>query len=242
MNHLWERLPRKDRAALGRICQPRELAPGDVLHPAGGTLRHVDFPVSGYVSLLASVEGTPALEVGLVGREGMVGAQLALGASATAGQALVQGEGMAQRAGAREFRALLAASPALRDCVGRYLQVRLEQLAGIAPCLRFHVIDARLARWLLMSQDRARSPTFLVKQEFLSYMLGVRRAGITQAARSLQAEGLIRYARGHLTVLDRRGLEGRACACYAADGQCYARQLGTLAPGGSPLETPVGNS
>jgi CRP-like cAMP-binding protein len=226
LNHLWRRLPAKERTALRQICEPQSLVIGDVVHKSGTPFQYVYFPVSGYVSMLAAVEGTPALEVGMVGLEGMVGAHVALGVSTVSGQALVQGEGMAMRASASAFRKLLATAPGLQEALGRYLYVRMEQLAGIAPCLRFHVIEARLARWLLMSQDRAQSSTFKVKQEFLSYMLGVRRAGITKAAMSLQALGLISYSRGTLAVLNRAGLEARACACYRADRGCYEDQLG----------------
>lgn len=206
------------------------MAVGDVLCDAATPFEHVYFPFSGYVSMLAAVDGTPALEVGMVGSEGMVGAHVALGVSAFAGQALVQGDGTAMRATTRDLRRHLAGAPRLRDCLGRYLYVRMEQLAGIAPCLRFHVIEARLARWLLMSHDRAKVPAFKVKQEFLSYMLGVRRAGITAAAMSLQAQGVISYSRGTLTVTDRAGLEARACTCYAADAASYGKQLGTPFP------------
>jgi len=202
------------------------MAAGAVMCDAGTPFDHVYFPFTGYVSILAAVQGTPALEVGMVGREGMVGAHVALGVDAFPGQALVQGAGTAMRAPIADFRRQLAASPRLQDCLGRYLYVRMEQLAGIAPCLRFHGIEARLARWLLMTQDRAQAPSFKVKQEFLSYMLGVRRAGITTAAGALQALGLISYSRGTLTVLDRPGLEAQACTCYAADVASYAKQLG----------------
>ncbi len=234
MNHLWERLPRKERDALRAICEPQAMAAGEVLHQAGTPFQYVYFPVSGYVSMLAAVEGTPALEVGMVGREGMVGAHVALGVATVSGQALVQGEGMTMRARAVAFRKVLAASPGLQECLGRYLYVRMEQLAGIAPCLRFHVIEARLARWLLMSHDRSQAPAFKVKQEFLSYMLGVRRAGITKAAMSLQAQGVISYTRGILAVLDRPGLEAQACACYRADRTCYGQQLGEPFPSHAP--------
>jgi CRP-like cAMP-binding protein len=230
VNHLWERLPARQRAALRRICEPHAMVAGEVMCEAGVPFEHVYFPVTGYVSILAAVQGTPALEVGMVGREGMVGAHVALGVSAFSGQALVQGAGTAMRAQVAAFQRQLAESPRLQDCLGRYLYVRMEQLAGIAPCLRFHVIEARLARWLLMTQDRAQAPSFKVKQEFLSYMLGVRRAGITNAARALQALGLISYSRGTLTVLDRPGLEAQACACYAADAASYAKQLGEPFP------------
>lgn len=226
MNHLWELLPRKERSALRGISEPHPIAAGDVLFAAGVPSGHIYFPFTGYVSMLAAVQGTPALEVGMVGREGMVGAHVALGVATFSGEALVQGDGMAMRASTGAFRKLLAVSPGMQKSVGHYLYVRMEQLAGIAPCLRFHVIERRLARWLLMSHDRAAAPAFKVKQEFLSYMLGVRRASITKAAMSLQALGLISYTRGTLTVLDRAGLEAQSCACYAADMASYEKQLG----------------
>lgn len=226
MNHLWGAIPRKERASLQQICVEHILTAGDILQEGGGVLRHVYFPFSGYVSMLASVKGTPSLEVGMVGREGMLGAQILLGVTSHASQALVQGGGVAMRARIAPFQRELAAAPGLRRCIGRYLHVRMEQLAGIAPCLRFHVIEARLARWLLMSHDRSPGAVFLVKQEFLSYMLGVRRTGVSAAAMSLERQGLIRYSRGTLEVLDRTGLEVAACACYAADCASYEKQLG----------------
>ena len=127
--------------------------------------------------------------------------------------------------GASDFRAELALGTALRRVLNKYLFVLMSQMANSAACLRFHMIGPRLARWLLMSQDRALADTFSVTQEFLAYMLGVRRVGITAAAGALQSGGLIEYHRGRITVLDRRGLEEAACGCYAADRRAYAAQL-----------------
>lgn len=239
MNHLLEILPRKDRAATLAICEPRPLALGTILYEPGRTTRHVYFPTEGFVSLVARVEGTPGLEVGMVGSEGMLGSHLVLGVADVSTRALVQGEGTALRAGAADFRQALADRPVLRRCLGRYVHVRMSQLAGIAPCLRFHLIDARLARWLLMSQDRAHRPVFKVTQDFLSYMLGVRRAGVTRAAIILQQAGLIHYSRGTLTVLDRRGLEAASCACYAADRASYTGLLGDAFPLAAPEKSPT---
>jgi Crp-like helix-turn-helix domain len=172
------------------------------------------------------VKGSFGLEVGMVGCEGMLGASLALGVMTTPLRALVQGTGTAWRANRRDFCRQLAASPALKRGIDRYLYVLMVQLASSAGCLRSHVIGSRLARWLLMSQDRARSDNFHVTHEFLAYMLGVRRGGITDAALALQRAGLIQYRRGDLTVLDRSGLERAACACYATDHRIYADVLG----------------
>lgn len=224
-NHLIELLPRKDRLRLLALCESVPLVLADVLCTAGALTRYVYFPTEGFVSLVTLVDGEPALEVGMVGREGMLGAQLALGVATAPLHALVQGPGSARRILARDFRIELAASEALQRGLDRYLYVLMAQLAAAAGCLRFHQIGPRLARWLLMSQDRAHSDSFHVTHEFLAYMLGVRRVGITAAAVALQRGGLIEYHRGELKVLDRAGLEAAACSCYLSDSQAYAEAL-----------------
>jgi CRP-like cAMP-binding protein len=161
----------------------------------------------------------------MVGREGMVGAQVVLGVMTTPLHAVVQGAGKAWSVASPSFRRELARSPALRQCMDRYLCVVMAQLAVSAACLRFHLIGPRLARWLLMTQDRAHASSFQVTHEFLAYMLGVRRVGITAAAGALQRAGVIEYHRGKVVVLNRRGLEAAACACYAADRKSYAGLL-----------------
>jgi CRP-like cAMP-binding protein len=224
-NHLIERLPRKDRASLLAVCEPVELVLAEVLCEPNTLARHVYFPTDGFISLVAMIEGTPGVEVGMVGREGMLGAEMALGVSTAPLHALVQGPGAALRVSATAFRREMAQSPALQRGLHRYLYVLMAQLATSAACLRFHLIGPRLARWLLMTQDRAHSDSFHVTQEFLAYMLGVRRVGVTVAAGALQRQGLIEYRRGDFTVLDRRGLEAAACGCYAAGRKSYAELL-----------------
>jgi CRP-like cAMP-binding protein len=224
-NHLIELLPRADRARLLAICQPTELVLSEILCEPGKATRHVYFPTNGFISLITMVPDHPGLEVGMVGREGMVGAQLALGVVTTPLRALVQGSGSTWRIGTVAFRAELARSASLQRGMSRYLYVLMAQLATSAACLRFHLIGPRLARWLLMTQDRAHADSFYVTQEFLAFMLGVRRVGVTAAARVLQRDGLIEYRRGELTVCDRAGLESAACSCYASDRQAYARLL-----------------
>ena len=225
-NHLIELLPRKERLRLLAVCEPVQLVLGAVLCEAGNTTQQVYFPTHGHVSLIADVEGKPGIEVGMVGREGMLGVQLALGVSTSPLHALVQGAGAAWRVSAVAFRRELAQSRALHRTLQRYVFVLMRQLASSATCLRFHQISPRLARWLLMSQDRAQTDTFPLTQEFLAYMLGVRRVGVTIAAGGLQRQGLIVYQHGHLSVLDRKGLEAAACTCYASDCKIYAEQLG----------------
>jgi CRP-like cAMP-binding protein len=227
-NRLIAALPAARRASLLALCEPVDLKLSERLFEAGEATRYVYFPVDAFISLLAQIDEHPSLEMGMVGREGMLGLQLSLGVSRAPLGALVQGEGRAWRLGAAAFRAELSRSLPLRLLLQRYLYVRLAQLASAAGCLRFHQIGPRLARWLLMSQDRAGHAQLAVTQEFLAFMLGVRRVGVTQAAGAMQRSGLIRYHRGLLTVLDRAGLEAAACSCYACDQGHYAAQFPAL--------------
>jgi CRP-like cAMP-binding protein len=224
-NHLIELLPSKDRRHLLTLCEPVDLKLSEVLCESGQRTRHVYFPISATISLVTPIDGKPVLEVGMVGQEGMVGAQLVLGVATTPMHGVVQGSGKVWRVAASPFRKELARSAALRLCLNRYLYVLMSQFAVSAACLRFHLIGPRLARWLLMTQDRAHADSFHVTHEFLAYMLGVRRVGITAAAGSLQRAGLIRYRRGELVVLSRSGLEAAACGCYAAEQKSYAELL-----------------
>ena len=199
---------------------------GEVLAEVGTPTRYVYFPTVGFVSLVTANAGRPALEVGMVGREGMLGAQLALGIQAAPLHAVAQGAGAAWRIDGLEFSTELVRNPALQRGLNRYVYLTMMQLASAASCLRYHQIGPRLARWLLMTQDRAHSDSFHITHEFLAYMLGVRRVGITTAASALQRDGLIRYRRGEIQVLNRRGLKAAACICYAADREAYAKVLG----------------
>jgi CRP-like cAMP-binding protein len=224
-NQLIARLPEAARARLDAIGQVVDLPLSQILGEAGAPTMHVHFPIDGFVSLLAQVDNEHIIEVGMVGREGMLGVQLALGVTSEPLKSLVQGQGQALRIDAAAFRRELAASPALRTMLDRYVVVLLAQHARAAACLRFHMIEERLARWLLMSQDRALSDVFQLTQEFLAYMLGVRRVGVTVAASKLQRRQLIAYERGEMTIVDRAGLELAACSCYASDRAVYAENF-----------------
>jgi CRP-like cAMP-binding protein len=224
-NRLIALLSRRDRAALLDISESVELELGTVLCEPGEPTRHVYFPIDCFISLVAAVEGAPALEVGMVGREGMLGAQLVLGVGEMPLHALVQGPGTSRRIPAAAFGRALSGSDSLQRALNRYVHVLMMQLATSAVCTRFHSVEPRLARWLLMTQDRANSDRFHLTHEFLAHMLGVRRVGITGAASDLQRSGLIRYHRGEITVLDRAGLEAAACSCYGADRQAYEGML-----------------
>ena len=224
-NHLLALLPRKDRTHLLAACEPVELTLSEVLCERGDVTQHVYFPTGSFVSLVTRIDEHPGLEVGMIGSEGMLGLQVLLGVAKSPLQVVVQGAGSSWRLEAAAFRTELDISPALHRVLNRYLYVRMAQLAASAGCLRYHLIGPRLARWLLMSQDRAHADSFHVTHEFLAFMLGVRRVGITVAASALQRSGLITYHRGHLTVLNRTGLEAAACSCYAEDCAAYRELL-----------------
>ena len=226
VNQLIDMLPRKDKLRLLAICEPVDLLLGQVIGESGTVLRHVYFPTGSFVSLITPIDGKTVLEVGLVGREVMVGSQLVLGIEVSPFQSLVQGGGSSWRIATRDFSEELNRSNALQHCLKRYLYVLTVQLANTAACTHFHLIGQRLARWLLMTQDRAESRNFHVTHEALAFMLGVRRVGVTNAAHGLQRRGLIDYRRGEMTVLDRKGLEAEACSCYATNLQSYAQMLG----------------
>jgi CRP-like cAMP-binding protein len=213
-NRLLAALPAKEYERLLDGLEPVRLTYGEVLDEPGERMRYAYFPCDSLVSLLTLVEGRRALEVGLVGPEGMVGSRLALGFTTSSVRALVQGTGMALRIESAHFLQNFQRSPALQRALLRFTDALMLQFAQNAACNRFHVVEARLARWLLMTRERVSSREFYLTHEFLADMLGVRRVGVTVAASALQRQQLIRYRRGAVKILDLQGLEASACSCY----------------------------
>ena len=179
------------------------------------------FPMQGFVCLVTPLDDHPPVQVGMVGREGVLGVQMLLGAATSPVSALVQEDGQAWSLPVVALRRVLPANPGLRRLLTRYLLVQLRHSATAAACLHFHSLQARLARWLLMGQDRAEGDGFAVTQDGLAHLLGVRRVGVTVAAGNLQKAGLIHYHRGWITVSDRAGLQALSCSCYAQDRATY---------------------
>jgi CRP-like cAMP-binding protein len=234
LNSLLAALPRKAYQRLVSGLAPVTLIFGDTLYHPGDTIRDVYFPIESLVSLLTPVDGHLALEVGMVGREGMVGVPLALGIGVSSVRALVQGAGPALRMSATRFRAEVHAIPALQTELNLYVHALMAQISQTAACNRFHVVEARLARWLLMTRDRVRSGEFRMTHEFLSHMLGVRRVGVTEAASALQRHHLIEYSRGSIKILDHAGLEAACCSCYTVVRDMHDGSVRTPVAAGAP--------
>lgn len=213
-NSLLAALPRRTYHGLLSGLEPVTLNFGDVLLEPGERIRHVFFPHNSLVSLLTEEEER-AVEVGLVGHEGMVGIPVALGVDVSPVRAMVQGTGTALRMKTSRFLKAFQANPQLQRELYRYSHALMAQITQISACNRLHRVEARLARWLLMTRDRLRSKQFPLTHKFLGFMLGVRRVGVTQAASALQRRNLISYSRGDIRILDEKGLEAAACRCYA---------------------------
>lgn len=220
-NRLLAALPRRDYQRLSRYLEPVSLPLQQVLHEPGDTIRHVYFPQSGVISLLTVVGPNKAAEVAVVGREGVVGESTTLGINVSQVRALVQGEGTALRIESSRLRREFEGNGAWFRELFRFSNALMSQAAQTAACNRFHTVEARLARWLLATRDRVNSRHIHLTQEFLSMMLGVRRVGITEAAKNLQQLKLITYSRGHIQLLDPARLETTACAYYGKVREIY---------------------
>jgi|ERR1700752_937441 len=214
-NRLLATLPKEEYERLLPLLKRITLTFGEVLYEPGDKIKYVYFPNDSIVSLLSALSARSSLEVGMVGNEGMAGLPIFMGVNTSRNRALVQGSGSAMRMTATAVRDEAHRLSALHLLLHRYAHSLLTQVSQSAACNRFHSVDSRLARWLLMTSDRLGIEEFRLTQEFMSNMLGVRREGVNRAAGSLQTNKLIRYSRGLITILNHRGLEATSCECYA---------------------------
>ncbi len=224
-NHLLAALPPAEWQRWQPQLELAELPLGKVLYESGALLSHVYFPTTAIVSLLFVTEDGSSAEIAVVGNEGTVGVALFMGGNTTPSRAVVQSGGQGYRLPASVIKAEFEQSPPVMHLLLRYTQALITQMAQTAVCNRHHSLDQQLARWLLLSLDRLQGNHLLMTQELIGNMLGVRREGVTEAARKLQAAGLISYARGRIHVLDRPGLEARTCECYEVVRCEYCRLL-----------------
>jgi CRP-like cAMP-binding protein len=224
-NHLLAALPPAEWHRWQPLLEPVELPLGQVLYEPGRTLSHVYFPTTAIVSLLYVMEDGASAEIAVVGFEGIVGVSLFMGGGSTPSRAVVQSAGLGYRLAADVMKQEFNRAGPVLHLLLRYTQALITQMAQTAVCNRHHSLDRQLCRWLLLSLDRLHGNELSMTQELIANMLGVRREGVTEAALKLQKAGLIRYARGRITVLDRPGLEQRTCECYAVVKKEYDRLL-----------------
>jgi CRP-like cAMP-binding protein len=231
-NQLLNALPEADWLRWQPALESVELRQGEVLYEAGSLLSHAYFPSSAIISLVYVMDEKTSGEIAVVGFEGLVGISLLMGGDSSVNRAVVQRSGHCYRISAALIRAEFNRSSAVMELLLRYTQAVMTQMSQTAVCNRHHTLDQQLCRWLLLSLDRRQSLELHITQVLIARLLGVRREGVTEAALKLQQLGLIRYARGHITVLDRPGLERRSCECYGVVKQEYDRLLNSPSAGG----------
>ena len=224
-NRLLASLPHAERQRWWPALEPIEMPLGQVLYESGRTLSHVYFPTNAIVSLLYVMENGASAEIAVVGNEGIVGISLFMGGESTPSRTVVQSAGRGFRLKAQTMKDEFNRAGPVLHLMLRYTQALITQMAQTAVCNRHHSLDQQLCRWLLLSLDRLEGSELVMTQELIANMLGVRREGVTEGALKLQRAGLIRYARGHISVLDREGLEKRTCECYAVVKTEYDRLL-----------------
>ena len=224
-NHLLGALPPAEAQRWMPLLESVDLPLGHVLYESGAALGHVYFPTTAIVSLLYVMENGASAEIAVVGNEGIVGVSLFMGGESTPSRAVVQSAGRGLRLKANIMKVEFDRAGPVLHLLLRYTQALITQMAQTAVCNRHHTLDQQLCRWLLLSLDRLQGNQLVMTQELIANMLGVRREGVTEGALKLQHAGLIRYARGHITVLDRQGLEKRSCECYAVVKKEYDRLL-----------------
>jgi CRP-like cAMP-binding protein len=225
-NHLLAGLTSEAYERLQPHLEPMTFSLGEVVYESGGHMRHVYFPTTSHISLLYTMIDGSTAEMGLVGNEGVVGISLFMGGETTPNRAMVQGGGGALRMKAKAMLDEFRRGDEFQHLLLRYTQALITQISQTAVCNRLHSVEQRLCRWLLMTHDRNESDELQMTHEFISNMLGVRREGVTLAAHRLQVAGMISYARGHITILDRQQLLARVCECYQVVRAEHARLLG----------------
>jgi CRP-like cAMP-binding protein len=231
-NTILASLPHKRLRRLQTALEPVSLRFGQVLYEPGKAIQHVYFPINCLISLLTAVDKRRSLEVGMVGNEGMAGMPFILGIGVSGVRAIVQGGGDALRMAAGPFRLEFERNPALQEALYRYMYALMAQISQTAACNRFHEVEPRLARWLLMTRDRVRSDEFPLTHEFLAHMLGMRREGVTEAASLFKRRRLINYRRGKIQILDLKGLKAASCSCYQIVQTAFKRVQGQIPAGG----------
>jgi CRP-like cAMP-binding protein len=229
-NHLLAALPAIEYERLLGDLEPISMPLGEVLYESGSHLGRVYFPTTSIVSLLYVMEDGAFAEIAVVGNEGIIGVALFMGGETTPSRAVVQSAGHAYRLSGQLLKREFTDSAAMQHLLLRYTQALLTQMAQTAVCNRHHSVDQQLCRWLLLSLDRLASSELTMTQELIANMLGVRREGVTEAAGKLQDAGLIHYSRGRITVVDRPGLEARACECYKVVKTEFDRLLPYVVP------------
>jgi len=226
LNHLLAGLPQAEHARVYPHLEPVRIALGDVLQESDRPMRYVYFPTDCIVSLLNVMEDGSAAEIAIVGNEGVVGVSLFMGGETSPTRAVVQSAGTAYRLKGEFLKDEFFRTGFMQRSLLRYTQALLTQMAQTAVCNRHHTLDQQLCRWLLLSLDRLLTDELVMTQELIANMLGVRREGVTEAAGKLQKAGLISYHRGHIHILDRKGLESRSCECYQVVKREYDRLVG----------------
>lgn len=221
-NNLINLLPKKIQDVILSKAELIELPLSKIICVVDKVADSLYFPIDGFISIIQSIDEHPSIEIGMIGREGVLGAELILGIKTNPFGAIIQGAGNAWKIKASDFLIYASNHPEFKSIIYSYLAVRINQLGLSAACEHFHEIGPRLAKWLLMSQDRANSPTFLMTHEFIALMLGVRRVGITTTAADFRRRGLIEYHRGEMKVLNRIALKAEACSCYQKNRKIYS--------------------
>lgn len=221
-NALINLLPKDTQERFLSKADLKSISLSQLLGAAEAPTEFIYFPVDGFISIVQGIDAHPPLEVGMIGREGVLGAEVILGINQNIFGSIVQGAGNAWRISLKNFMSEIQNTPELHVVINAYLAVRMNQLGISVACEHFHEIGPRLAKWLLMSQDRAQSPTFMMTHEFIALMLGVRRVGITTTAADFRRRGLIEYHRGEMKVLNRVALKAEACSCYQKNRKIYS--------------------